>query len=43
MLCKHFSFGLCRNVIYIVNIIEKLFAFRRDDNSISIDDVPVER
>ena len=36
ILSKHFYVDLCRNASYIVNIIEKLSGFRRDDNGIPI-------
>ena len=42
-LSKHFGVGLCRNVNYIVNIIEKLSRSGRDDNGIPIPGVRVER
>ena len=32
ILSKHFGFGLCRNMNYIVNITEKLSRSRKDDN-----------
>ena len=37
------SFGLYRNANYIVNIIEELYGFERDDNGIPIPGVRVER
>ena len=43
ILSKHFSVGLCRNPNYIVNITYKLSRSRRDDNSIHIPGVAVER
>ena len=36
ILSKHFCVGLCRNVNYIVNIIEKLSGSGRNDNGIHI-------
>ena len=41
-LSKNFGVGLCRNVNYIVNIIEKLSGSGRDDSGISIPEVTVE-
>ena len=43
ILSKHFGVGLCRNVNYIVNIIENLSGSGRDDNGIPIPGVAVER
>ena len=43
ILSKHFSVGLCRNPNCIVNITYKLSRSRRDDNSIHIPGVAVER
>ena len=43
ILTKHFSFGLCKNANYIVNIIEKLSGSGRDDNGNPIPGVTVER
>ena len=41
ILSKHFGVGPCRNVNYIVNIIEKLSGSGRDDNGIPIPVVAV--
>ena len=43
ILSNHFGVGLCRNANYIVNMIEKLSGFERDDNGIPIPGVTVER
>ena len=43
IISKHFGVSLCRNANYIVNIIEKLSGSGRDDNSIPIPGVTVER
>ena len=40
---KHFGVGLCRNVNYMVNIIEKWSRSRTDGNGIPIPGVAVER
>ena len=42
-LSKHFGIGLCRDVNYIFNTIEKLSASGRDDNGIPIPGIAVER
>ena len=43
ILNKHFCVGYCRNASYIVNIIEKLSGFGRDDNGIPILGITAEK
>ena len=43
ILSKHFDVGPCRNTNYIINIIEKLSGFGRDDNGIPIPGVTAEK
>ena len=42
ILCKYFGVGLCRNANSIVNIIDRLSGFERNDNGIPILGVTVE-